>query len=132
MNYSLRKKALRIITNSHWQCHTAPLFEKLRILNIYSLNNLQVGCFMYRATHSLLPVYYNDMFTHNFNIHDHDTRHKTDLHTLHHKLNSRTYSVRTYGTTLWNSLDIDLRNASTLSNFRNKYKRLLLTQITHE
>jgi len=123
-----QKKALRIITNSDWNCHTKPLFDKLHILSIFSLNDFQVGCLMFCATHSLLPKYFWDMFVYNSDIHEYDTRYKADVHSTHHRLNCLTFSIRIYGPTLWNSLAIDLRNVSAYHIFRNRYKHILLTE----
>jgi len=84
---------------------------------------------MFRATHSLLPKYFCDMFVHNSDIHEYDTRHKADVHSTHHRLNCLTFSIRIYGPTLWNSLAIDLRNVSAYNIFRNRYKHILLNWI---
>ena len=37
--YRLQKqRAIRVITSSKWNCHTAPLFVKLYVLTLYNIN----------------------------------------------------------------------------------------------
>ena len=43
----LQKRAARAITNSDYRVHSAPLFYKLGILDIYQINTLQRAKFMY-------------------------------------------------------------------------------------
>ena len=46
-----QKKAMHIISNSPWNCHTPLIFKKFNTLPLYCINNVQVSCFMYHATH---------------------------------------------------------------------------------
>ena len=41
--YCLQKRAVRAITNSDYRAHSAPLFSKLGILNIYQINTFQIA-----------------------------------------------------------------------------------------
>ena len=36
-----QKRAIRVVTNSKWNSHTAPLFVKLNVLTLYNINALQ-------------------------------------------------------------------------------------------
>src|SRR6218665_2315342 len=51
----LQKRAVRIITHSSFQTHSASLFKALNILTIYDLTHLSVLVYMFRATRNLLP-----------------------------------------------------------------------------
>ena len=45
--YYLQKRALRAVTNSaDYRAHTAPLFSKLKILDIFQINTLDIAKFM--------------------------------------------------------------------------------------
>ena len=46
--YYLQKRAVRAITNSEYRAHTAPLFSKLEILDIFQVNTLDTAKFMFR------------------------------------------------------------------------------------
>jgi len=71
--FLLRKKAMRIITNSSWRPHTAPIFNKLKVLTLFDINKLQTVCFMFKVFNQQLPNYFNDLFIPNSNIHNYNT-----------------------------------------------------------
>ena len=65
----LHKRAIRIITMSNFDAHTAPLFYENKLLNLKHINNYQTGTFMYRFHNKLLPKSFQNMFELNSNIH---------------------------------------------------------------
>ena len=127
--YKTQKRAVRIITNSSFNSHTKPLFIKLNILPLMSLNKLRVGCFMFRALHSLLPNYFNSMFVLNSDVHSHFTRHQSDLHLNASRLNIRKFSLKVFGPTLWNSVPFHIKASESLHQFSNSFKCYLFTSI---
>lgn len=127
--YKTQKRAVRIITNSSFNSHTKPLFIKLNVLPIMSLNRLRVGCFMFRALHSLLPNYFNSMFVLNSDVHPHFTRHQSDLHINPCRLNIRKFTLKVYGPTLWNSVPSHIKASETLTQFSKSFKYHLLTTL---
>lgn len=126
-----QKKAVRIITGSKYNSHTTPLFSNLRILPITNLNDFQVACFIYRCVNNLLPQKFCIMFNSNSSVHSHNTRHKSDLRHQYHRLCLRKNTVRIFGTILFNSLSIELRNISTYTAFRSNYKNKLLDNLSN-
>ena len=52
----LQKWAIRTITNSHYRCHTAPLFVKANLLNVRDIYTLELGVFMFRFDINDLPT----------------------------------------------------------------------------
>jgi len=124
-----QKKAIRIITNSKWNTHTKPLFYNIRILPIDKLNDLHVACFMYRAMHNLLPWYFCSMFVPNLEIHSHNTRIKDNIHSMHHRLNLRKHTIIIHGPTIWNNIQIDIRNSQSYFIFKRKFKESLFTTL---
>ena len=46
---------MRAITNSDYRAHSAPLFTKLGILDIFQVNTFQVAKFMFYYHNQLLP-----------------------------------------------------------------------------
>ena len=76
----LQKKAVRIITKSHFLAHTEPLFKDLKILNITDLHSCLQMKFLYKFFHSELPNYFlHDTFITNEQIHHHNTRNRQNL-----------------------------------------------------
>ena len=94
-----------------------------------SLNKLRVGCFMFRALHSLLPNYFNSMFVLNSDVHSHFTRHQSDLHLNASRLNIRKFSLKVFGPTLWNSVPFHIKASESLHQFSNSFKCYLFTSI---
>ena len=78
----IQKKAVQIITMSSYNSHTEPLFKTLEILKIDDLLKVQeLKCF-YKYMNGILPVYLlNWNIIPNYNIHSHDTRKSTNIHT---------------------------------------------------
>ena len=60
--YCLQKRAVRAITNSDYRAHSAPLFSKLGILDIYQINTFQIAKFMYCYHNNLLPPLFFNLF----------------------------------------------------------------------
>ena len=58
----LQKKAIRIITSSHYIAHTDPLFAMTKLLKLEDLYKYQLGIFMHKVTHSQLPQNMSSMF----------------------------------------------------------------------
>lgn len=124
--FRLQKKAVRIMTYSHWNAHTLPLFHRLKLLTVYDINKLQTSCFTYSAIHFLLPSAFAHYFLLNSLIHEHNTRASSNLHSLSRSTNLRSYSTRINAPTIWNTLPSDLKYAPSLPIFKSKYKNLLL------
>ena len=72
--YYLQKRAVRAVTNSDYRAHTAPLFSKLKILDIFQINTLDIAKFMFRYHNNLLPPLYLNLFMTNSQVHTYDTR----------------------------------------------------------
>ena len=53
--HKLQKRALRIISNSSYLCHSKPLFEKYNMLNIFQMYDKEIGVFMYKYKNGILP-----------------------------------------------------------------------------
>ena len=51
----LQKRAVRAITNSDYRAHSAPLFSKLGILDIFKVNTFEIAKFMFYYRNNLLP-----------------------------------------------------------------------------
>jgi len=122
-----QKKVVRLITHSHWQSHTKPLFGKCGLLSVFDINKLQIGCFMYCAIHNMLPNYFCVMFVRNLDIHSYSTRQKDDLHLSGFRTNIGKFTIRALGPRVWNSLDPGLKALPSLHSFKAAYKFLLLS-----
>ena len=67
--YYLQKRAVWAITNWEYRAHTAPLFSKLEILDIFQVIMLDTAKFMFRYHNNLLPSLFRNLFMTNSQVH---------------------------------------------------------------
>ena len=82
----MQKRAMRVITNSKWNVHTAPILKNLRVLILCNINKFQTGCFMFKVSKSLLSSNSIGTLLKIMKIDYHHTRNKLDFHVIHHSL----------------------------------------------
>ena len=83
---NLEKKAVRRITLSGYSSHIEPLIKQLNMLKIADQLRLQGLTFYFKYIHKNLPAYLLDWeFISNVNIHLHDTRTSSKIHTVRTK-----------------------------------------------
>ena len=68
-------------------------------------------------------------FRRNDEIHQHDTRHASQLVTETRRLTSSGFSIKFTGPKIWNDLPNTLRNANSLEEFKSKIKSFLFENI---
>ena len=123
MLFIKHKTAIRIISHSKWNAHTASIFNRPRILTLYDINKFQACCFVYKSLNHLLPPSFSDIFDINYDIHDHNTRHKSDIHAIAHRIRARTMCIKVYGAKIWNSLHLmRLKNRTLIDSLINTTK----------
>ena len=123
----LQKWAIRTISKSHYRSHTRSLFAKYNIFNVNDMYSLELGVFMYKYSINDLPNAFNDYFTKRSDIHGYKTRHVNDLNLTKNKTHFSDHSVRMTGPILWNSVDKKIINSKTVKQFRNQYKKTLIS-----
>ena len=77
--HKLQKRAVRIITHSSYLSHSKPIFMKLGVLPIYQLYEYNLGIFMFLFNKQLLPNMFNSLFNRNSDVHNYNTRTKSNL-----------------------------------------------------
>ena len=122
----LQKWAIRTISNSHYRCHTAPLFVKSNMLTVKDIYRLELGVFMYRSTICDLPTAFKDYFMKRSDIHNYETRQANNLEITNNKKTFSDQCIRTNGPILWNSLPNALKNSNSVNHFRKQFKRNLI------
>ena len=124
----LQKKAIRIITNSHYIAHTDPLFSKLKQLKLDDIYKHQLGIFMYKAANNKLPDSMSSMLTRIQNIHKHNLRNQNSYYIQNIRTNSRKCTINYSGPVFWNALPSKLKQLVSINQFKNKLKELLLSK----
>ena len=59
-------------------------------------------------------------------VHTHNTRQKSDIHIISHRIVARRQSIKVYGTKLWNSLSPSIKNLDSFNLFRHHYIEYIL------
>ena len=124
--YCLQKRAVRAITNSDYRAHSAPLFSKLRILDIYQINTLQIAKFMYCYHNNLLPPLFLNLFITNSQIHGYSTRTAKNYRVHHCRTNLKKFTILYQGPKIWNSLPVTITSLSSFPNFKKKLLEFLV------
>ena len=68
-----QKEAMRIITFQSRNCHSSPLFSKLKLLKFNGKVHLESVLLISKFINSLLPPVFNNWFTFCFNFHNYET-----------------------------------------------------------
>ena len=107
--YMLQKKAIRIITFSHFQDHTSPLYRTLKIIKLFDVIFLHLAIFMHKFNHHLLPSVFDAFFTPitGNKVHKYNTRlsSKMSYSLPKARTNYGIFNIRFQGVKVWNSLD---------------------------
>ena len=131
----LQKRAVRTVNRAKYNAHSEPLLKKSGLLALRDIFDLQCFKFYYKFKHGLLPAYFQNFFTRNDQIHDHDTRQKTDLHHFPTKKSRTDFCIRHYIPNLFNKLPADLKSkfdTHSLASFSHNYKRYVLQKYSTE
>jgi len=123
----LQKRAIRLITRSCYRCHTKELFSSHHILTIEQIRVLQTGVFMFCYKHDLLPKTFADYFNLGSASHSHYTRTASNYRTIFAHTNTRKFSVKVVGPTVWNNLPADITNVPLLHLFKKRLRAYVLT-----
>ena len=124
----LQKKAIRIITSSHYIAHTEPLFSMTKLLKLDDLYKYQLGIFMHKVSHCQLPQNMSSMFVRTDNIHSHQLRNHNAYYIQQIRTNTRKSTINFSGPKFWNTIPTNLRQLASIHQFKKKFKALLLTK----
>jgi len=126
----LQKRAIRIISNSNYRCHTTPLNKKLKIIKLVDLFHLFTLKFVYNYVHKNLPSYFLTSFviTRNRDIHPHNTRNDS-IRYPRVKKNKTSQCVRYYFYKAWENYPdeiINKVNTHSMQGFSQYVKKFYL------
>ena len=102
--FNLQKRAVRVLTNSDFRTHSAPLFLQLKILDIFKLNPFHVEKIyvLIPSPNTSSPIIFSNLFLLNNQVHNYYTRSADDYRshncrTNTHKKKLFSFKVRLYG-----------------------------------
>ena len=117
---------MRAVTNSDYPAHTAPLFSKLKILDIFQINTLDIAKFMFRYHSNLLPSLFLNLFMTDSQVHTYDTRTAGNYCMHSYSTNIKKFTILYQGPRIWNCLPASITNLSSFPTFKNKVLEFLL------
>ena len=106
------------MTFAKYQDESRPLFLSLNILNIYEINIYLIALFMYSYFSNHLPIYFENYFKLNENIHRHATRSPSNIFIDYRRTDYGKFSLKFRGAQIWNNLLIDLKKLKTYNSFK--------------
>jgi len=122
----LQKKAVRVIVGARRDAHTSPIFAELKLLKICQIKILQIGDFIFRFEHNLLPSSFSGYFTMGSQIHTHNTRNSTAYRSAKARTNIREFSIKSSGPTIWNAIPLETRLSRTTFEFKQRLRAILI------
>ena len=126
--FRIQKRAIRIITFSHYKCKTSLLFNKLGILKVSDHIELCRYEFVHDWIHGRLPTTFDKIFSYNTFL-QYDFRRNIDMVTIPYRRLEKwgTYTLRYQGAIIHNTIvDLGLHKTKSKCVFKNKLKSLYL------
>ena len=124
--FTLQKRAIRLISNSHYRSPSAPLFIELGYLPIDDLVAFNSLSFMFKLHMPGPPSVFDDLFVKNSVVHSHNTRQKNLLHLPHVATNIARNSFFVSCIKEWNILPPEIKDSTTYSRFKVLSRKYLL------
>ena len=125
----LQKRAARIILDMPPDAPSMPLFQKLGWFTIYERFKYNKAIVLYKSTHGLTPSYISDLFqfpsTERYNVRSVSNN---DMLIKRHSTKTFEKSLQYGGPRLWNSLPPNIRNAPSLSSFKNALSKYITSK----
>ena len=78
---------------------------------------------MFSLQNGLLPSCFNNMFSTNNEIHNYNTRNKHSYHINFSRTKLKQFSITYQGPILFNSIDSQIKNSTSLNSFTFKLKK---------
>jgi len=124
----LQKKAVRAVKNSSYNAHTNPLFKELELMKFSDIIDLNIAKFVFQFKSNSLPLLLMETYMHNDQIHDHNTRNRTNPRPPLAKLSVFKNSFIGKGPGLWYNLHQNLKNCGSIKKFSKEYKVKTISQ----
>ena len=122
----LQKRAVRLVAGACRSEHSAPLYNKFKILTVNLICELQIGEFFFRLEHKLLPPVFMNFLPHACDIHSHFTRSASLFRSVKCHSNIRQHTIKSQGVLIWNSIPLEIRHSKNIFIFKKKLRAHLL------
>ena len=115
----------------NWMDDTDPTFKELKILKLDDIDLFHLGKFMYLFQNNLLPRPFGNLILQTNQVHNYNTRSSKQnlFYVPFCRTNLRRFCVHYQGPSFFNMLNSDIRNASSVSQFKTVLKKYLLSRL---
>ena len=118
----LQKRALRIIGKVEYKSHTNSLFIKFRVLKLLDIVKFNTCVVMYKAFYGSL----DSRLSKRFAVNKSNTRQSKQFYVQYKRTKLKSFSISCTGVSLWNNLDIAIRESKTIILFKKSLKRVYI------
>ena len=122
----LQKRAIRVVCKCSKYDNTNILFSKLSTLKLKDIIKYKTGFVMYRACYNFLPDNVKKLITTRKSHNNTRNSYNSNFLEFSVRANLRQMSISYRGINVWNKLDPEVKCATTVSDFKNKFKTQLL------
>ena len=120
----LQKRAARLILDADFSIRNKLLFSELKWIPFPEIVKFHQLSLVFKCINNIVPIYLRNMFRSKSNYHTYLLRSsgsgQLDVPRQH------TRSLSLIGPKLWNNLNKEIRNSTTISSFQSKLKHFLL------
>ena len=124
--FLVQKKIVRIITFSAFLAHTAPIFQKLRLLPLCKIVLQRTSVFMFKLMNNMLPLAMNSLVVRNNDIHHYNTRQNHHLRGSRPTCKTVVNSFTNRSFQIWNAISSQVNINVSLYKFKYNVKLFLL------
>ena len=124
--YKIQKRAAKIILNKPLKTNSLMMFKKLDWLSFQLRCNYHIGVLIFKCKNNLAPTYMKQLLTFSQNEkYNLRSSARTDIIQLKPKTNYMKDTFNYSSITIWNNIPLEIKQCSTLSSFKKRYKKLL-------
>ena len=127
----VQKRAIRTICNVPIRTHSSPLFFNTKVLRVWDIFNLQLGCLMFQLNNNELPQALSYLFKKRNQVHEYSTRQAFSYHLPRTRTSFAQNTLIYTGPKFWNSLDSVIKRSVSVHVFRRKLKSYYLNTYCH-
>jgi hypothetical protein len=125
----LQKRVIRIVNKVEFDAHTDPLFKDNQIFKFKDIYFYNLGKFMFLYINNRLSRNFDNLVLRVKQVHGYGLRRAELLYVPLCRTKLRQYSVSYQGSSFFNTLSSDIRNAPTLQQFQFKLRYFLFSRL---
>ena len=119
------KRIIRNVSNSEFLAHTAPIYQRLKILDLECTRKMSLALYFRKTYNAIIPLIRAN--------HDYLTRYRDRLRPPQHRLtlfqNSFLFQAPTFWNIICNEYPPQIKNSPSLNTFKSRLKSHLLSLI---